>query len=214
VYALAAGSTGGGTGMNLFAGTYGGGVFLSTNSGAHWTEINAGLTNLYVRSLALSGQQLLVGTDGGVFRVAKVDTSWSAVSVGLTASEVSSIAFNGPVVLAGTLFDGVFKRPLSEVLLSAGNTGPEMPGSFRLEQNFPNPFNPATTVEFRIEHAALTDLKVYDLLGREVSALVHGVKAPGIYSVSFDGAGLASGVYYYRLTSGERVATRKMILIR
>jgi hypothetical protein len=96
--------------------------------------------------------------------------------------------------------------------------------SFQLEQNHPNPFNPATTIQFSIVNTQFTILKVYDLLGREVCTLVNEVKDPGTYTVQFsvqggsayggDGAGLASGVYYYRMTAGRNLETRKMLLIR
>lgn len=89
-----------------------------------------------------------------------------------------------------------------------------LPGRVRLEQNYPNPFNPATTVEFRLQNSEPIILKVYDVLGREVAVLVNEVKRPGTYTVSFDGSHLASGVYYYRLTSGRFAETRKMLLLR
>jgi aminopeptidase N len=90
----------------------------------------------------------------------------------------------------------------------------ETPGEFRLEQNYPNPFNPSTTVSFVIGRSSFSSLKVYDVLGREVATLVNEPKQPGEYAIQFDASGLASGVYYYRLSAGSFVSTKKMILIR
>jgi hypothetical protein len=90
----------------------------------------------------------------------------------------------------------------------------ELPGCFSLLQNYPNPFNPATTIEFRIQSSQFVTLKVYDLLGREVAVLVDEQKAPGNYEITFDASRLASGVYMYRLTAGQYVESRKMVLIR
>ena len=86
--------------------------------------------------------------------------------------------------------------------------------NFNFEQNYPNPFNPTTNIRFSITESAKISLKIYDVLGREVSVLVHERKAPGSYAVKLDEAGLASGIYLYRLTAGSFVQARKMILAR
>jgi photosystem II stability/assembly factor-like uncharacterized protein len=96
------------------------------------------------------------------------------------------------------------------------------PETYALEQNYPNPFNPKTGVRFQVpalsgvEGPGVSDVKlvVYDLLGREVTTLVNERKGPGSYEVSFDGAGLSSGVYIYRLTAGSFIQSRKMILLK
>jgi glucose/arabinose dehydrogenase len=95
------------------------------------------------------------------------------------------------------------------------------PTGFSLEQNFPNPFNPGTMIGYTIagtRHEALGNrwvkLAVYDMLGREVAVLVDGPKAPGEYSVQFDGRALVSGVYCYRLEAGQFVGTKAMVLVK
>jgi predicted GH43/DUF377 family glycosyl hydrolase len=95
------------------------------------------------------------------------------------------------------------------------------PKRFVLAQNYPNPFNPVTNIGYSIGGvgdqglgASNVRLVVYDILGREVAVLVNERKAPGTYEVKFDGSGLASGVYFYRLTAGTLVQTRKMMLVR
>jgi len=88
------------------------------------------------------------------------------------------------------------------------------PLEFVLEPNFPNPFNPTTSVPYQLSAIGDVSLKVYDLLGREVAVLVNERKEPGSYTVTFDAAALSSGVYLYRLTAGSFVETRKMILVR
>ncbi len=101
-------------------------------------------------------------------------------------------------------------------IVAPTNVGEEKgkPGEFRLFQNYPNPFNPGTTLSFVIGHVSLVSLKVYDVLGREVAMLVHEVKNPGAYTLQFDASDLASGVYYYRMTSGSFSETKKMLLVR
>jgi len=93
--------------------------------------------------------------------------------------------------------------------------GPQgLPQHFMLAQNYPNPFNPTTVVSYQLSAASNVRLVVYDLLGREVAILVNERIAPGSYSVRFDASGFASGMYIYKLTAGDFVQTRKMLLLK
>lgn len=96
----------------------------------------------------------------------------------------------------------------------ATSVTPEQPFAFNLEQNYPNPFNPKTEIGFRILDFGFVSLSVFDILGREVATLVNEQLQPGAYKVNFDASTLASGVYYYRLTAGNRSANKKMILMK
>ncbi|GMQ82909.1 MAG: hypothetical protein BMS9Abin05_2375 [Rhodothermia bacterium] len=88
------------------------------------------------------------------------------------------------------------------------------PMEFLLHQNYPNPFNPATVIVLSIPERDFVTLKVYDLLGNEIQTLVGKVLNAGTHSVTFDAGQFASGLYLYKLQSGELVKTRKMSLIR
>jgi hypothetical protein len=88
------------------------------------------------------------------------------------------------------------------------------PRQVLLNQNFPNPFNPTTTIRFLIPSRTRVTLTVFDLLGREVATLVDGMQDPGEKTTTFDGSNLASGVYFYRLKAGERIETKKAVLIK
>jgi len=88
------------------------------------------------------------------------------------------------------------------------------PKEFGLSQNYPNPFNPSTTISYQLPAVSHVALKVYDALGREVATLVNEVKWAGSYEVKFDASNLPSGVYFYRLTAGNFVATKKLLLVK
>jgi hypothetical protein len=88
------------------------------------------------------------------------------------------------------------------------------PTHYKLYQNYPNPFNPLTTIRFSIPASGNVTLKIYDILGREVKRLLSEFKSTGTYDVSFNGDGLASGVYFYQLKAGSFIQTKKMILLR
>jgi uncharacterized lipoprotein YddW (UPF0748 family) len=91
---------------------------------------------------------------------------------------------------------------------------PTVIASFQLRQNYPNPFNPSTIISFRLASEQKVALRVYDILGREIRALADGVLGPGEHQYQFDGSGLSSGVYIYRLIAGNFVESRKMQLLR
>ncbi len=86
--------------------------------------------------------------------------------------------------------------------------------SFTLNQNYPNPFNPMTTINFSLPAGKKVALKIYDVLGREVSTLIDSYMGVGRHSVMFNGVGLPSGIYIYRLTVGSLMETRKMLLLK
>jgi len=90
----------------------------------------------------------------------------------------------------------------------------EIPAEFGLLQNFPNPFNPGTQIEFRIARPGRVRLAIFDQLGREVAVLVNEMLEPGVFQRTFDGSGYASGVYYFRMSADGFTATRRMMLLK
>ena len=100
----------------------------------------------------------------------------------------------------------------SEVTLSEQNA--VTIEEYALYQNFPNPFNPSTTITFDLKNAGTVKLNVFDLLGREVAVLMNGYRESGRYQVSFDAAGLPSGVYLYRIETSEFSSIQKMVLMK
>ncbi len=96
----------------------------------------------------------------------------------------------------------------SEKLVSA------KPITFKLEKNYPNPFNPSTTISYQLPKAAYVTLKVYDVLGKEVEELVNENKSAGIYNVTFNADDLPSGLYFYKIEAGKYSAVRKMMLMK
>ena len=105
-----------------------------------------------------------------------------------------------------TFFEGT-------VSLEETNEGIQ-PNSFAVSQNYPNPFNPTTSIEYSVAGNEYVSLRVYDMLGNEISTLVNEVKSPGSYKVSFDGSNLSSGVYFYHFNAGNYSSINKMILLK
>ena len=147
-------------------------------------------------------------------------SSWSPFAGSLSAGHVALTQNYSPSVSADTALavaeaslkaaiDGLV-RSASGVAASGGSTA----ARFALSQNYPNPFNPSTLIGYSVPSAGRVSLNVYDVLGREVATLFEGVRQPGSYTARFDGTGLPSGVYLYRLQSGGMVETRKFVIVR
>lgn len=88
------------------------------------------------------------------------------------------------------------------------------PTNFSLEQNYPNPFNPTTTIEYSLPSRESVVLKIYDSTGREVRTLVDNTQSAGAHSVTLNGTGLASGMYFYQLRAGGSVQAKKLVFIK
>jgi hypothetical protein len=114
-------------------------------------------------------------------------------------------------------FDGnVIKRwkNPAPIISSVSSRGPRVARDFALYQNYPNPFNPTTTIPFTLSKSGFVELKVFNIMGREVTTLISKPLVAGSYHTAFDGSGLASGIYYYRLTLGGQLLTKQMILVK
>jgi hypothetical protein len=94
------------------------------------------------------------------------------------------------------------------------NSNNQVPSSYNLQQNYPNPFNPATKISFSLPKAGIVKLVVYDILGREVAAIVNDYRTAGNYTVDFDASNISSGIYFYTLKSGSFTDTKKMVLMK
>ena len=171
---------------SFFAGGSNKGVYFSDNNGTTWKYV--GLNNVGINFL-------------------------SAVEAGTTSSLEKSAASTAGVY-AVTFIDGIYGFTTSTIPTSVGDEKPQMATSYQLYQNYPNPFNPATNLRFAIADLRFVQLKVYDILGREVAVLVNEQKGPGTYTVEWNAAGFSSGMYFYRLEAGTFVDVKKMLLLK
>ncbi len=102
----------------------------------------------------------------------------------------------------------------NDYITKVQNRFTKLPSEFKLEQNYPNPFNPQTSIKYSLGSAGKVVLIVYDILGKKVTELVNETKKAGVYDIIFDGSKYASGLYFYRLQSGDFIQSRKMLLVR
>jgi hypothetical protein len=90
----------------------------------------------------------------------------------------------------------------------------DVPEDYSISQNYPNPFNPSTEIEFNLPESGLTTLKVFDILGKEITTLVNEQMQAGNYKLTFDASNLPSGIYFYSLHANDFVSTKKMVLLK
>jgi len=151
-----------------------------------------------------------------------VDSTGSWANIQIFRSDVDTVSGSHDVYLkflgTGTQqlfrlnwfrFLSVYDTPTSADILS----GEGKSLTYVLEQNYPNPFNPATSIEFALPESGRVSLKIYDILGREVTTLVDSEKPAGIYKVEFDASSLTSGVYFYQIKAGDFTEAKKMVLL-
>ena len=207
-------------------------LYKTTDAGESWTEVQFP----WADSIIFSRVKFAWGTDVGIVygsghlnytrreafiaRTTNGGESWALQTV--------TVASSGTMLWGGTLLtalDGYLTGGdvlTSSVILHTSNGGANevekwsegIPRIGQLEQNYPNPFNPNTKISYQLPVQSHVTLKVFDVLGREAATLVNGVEEPGYKSVRFDASGLSSGIYFYRLRTGNYIQTKKLLLLR
>jgi len=191
------------------------GFCKSYDFGLNW-EIT-GLLMKSVTAMTVYGDNIIAGTkDSGIYVSTNNGTSWIKKSEGLPSiNTTNNLHIFNNYIYAGIQNQAVWRRPLSELINEIISINPEVPTSFSLEQNYPNPFNPVTNIRYQVSNNKFVTIKVYDLLGKEIAALVNQKQVPGTYDVSWDGSGYSSGMYFYSLfADGVKMDTKRMVLIK
>ena len=125
-------------------------------------------------------------------------------------------ALVGKPLSAGSTITGRVPSYLTPATLPTqlGRVAAEVVADFVLEQNYPNPFNPATVIRYHVPLASHVDVRIFDVIGREVAVLVSADRQPGVYAETWDAAGMPGGMYFCRMVAGATTATMKMVLVR
>ena len=205
IYALAV------KGDTIYAGTFDHGVYVSFNNGVSWSQ--TAMSTGTIHSLAVVGNNVLAGTYGAYLST-NCGANWVAKNDGLslTANFNAFLIFGNNIFAATDLYPLV-RRSLTD-FTGIQNVNNEVPAGYSLSQNFPNPFNPSTVIRFQLPVTGQVVLKVYDVMGREVSLLVNEKLNAGTYSIEWDASQFTSGTYFYKITSGDFSETKKMLLLK
>lgn len=203
-----------------FSGFGAGKIYKTTNGGSNWNNISGDLPDVPVNDGLIyypgySTSVYLVATDVGVFMTSNYGTNWVELAEGLPNTVAMHLDYNdvsGKIIL-GTHGRGTWETSITITSISSNIN--EVPKSFALMQNYPNPFNPNTKIQFSIKEKGLVTIKVYNIIGKEISTLVNKNFNAGNYNFTFYGDNYASGMYLYSLfVNGIRIDTKKMMLIK
>jgi hypothetical protein len=164
---------------------------------------NGNTDNLY-STTGSNGSYLITNLDAGSYAIA-------ADKIGFNSAALNNITIDYSL--------GIFNSNNANLVLSDNTvtdvqTNPVLHGNFELGQNYPNPFNPSTIIKYSIPANSFVQIRVYDVIGREVSTLVKAQMNAGTYNVTFNADNMPSGIYFYRIEAGNFVQTRKMILLK
>jgi hypothetical protein len=167
-----------------------------------------------IRSIAFADENngWVVANNGRIYRTTDGGDHW-AMESDINGNSLFGIRFADPKRGWAVGTGGAILHFNNTPVSVAADRRVEFPQRFALKQNYPNPFNPSTTIKFELLKASQVSLAVYDILGREVSVLMNERRDAGVHEVKFDGSNLAGGVYFYRLSAGTYVQTRKLILL-
>jgi hypothetical protein len=169
------------------------------------------LGTLLLVPLVVHGQQSVVLMS--TFDAGAVSAKGSGTALrGSFGGTVSGLATRGGGAVSQS---GLFSfLALGRYVTSAGTEESPVPAEFFLWQNFPNPFNPSTTIRYALPNTSYVTLTVYNTLGQQVALPQNGEQEAGHHEVKFDGRNLASGVYFYRIRAGDFVETKRLLLMR
>lgn len=222
-------------GLFINTDSIGGGMYVTTNGGGVWQRRHNGLPNLVgtlPRSAIIrygSSTEFFVGlgsgtnTNIGIYRSTDMGLSWSSFNNGLMLNTYTVRAIDFKTTGDTTIYTGVAHPTLTSGQgvfeyswppLGINDPISNIPSEFSLSQNYPNPFNPQTNIEFAIPVNSFVQLKVFNAVGKEIKELVSRQMDRGNYSINFDGTDLSSGVYFYKLNSGDFISVKKMLLIK
>jgi hypothetical protein len=196
-------------------------IARSTNGGSSFSTVNTGTgITAYCNMKWVYGTNVCYLTSNtGASGCARKSTDGGLTWVTQTTNSITGITHMELIYVSGTVYayavagDGSVIK-LVDNLVGVNNGNTNTPSDYKLEQNYPNPFNPTTTINYSLPKASQVTLKIYDMLGNEVMAVVNEYKNAGNYSASVDASSLASGVYFYKMETGTFKESRKMIVVK
>jgi len=192
-----------------------GSIWISTNSGGNWSRKQLFANNrMGYYALVLKDNNILVGCDSGVVLSRDNGVNWVMKSEGLNNNmrTASKLFYANNYVFASVSAE-LWRRPYLDAII-VRKISEQVPVKYSLSQNFPDPFNPSTTIQYTVPTKGLVTLTVYDLLGREVASLVNETQTPGTYAMDWNAGNNPSGVYFYRLQTNTFTATKRMVLVK
>lgn len=195
-------------------------IFRSDNGGDSWVDLQKFLPDVPFQSVAVdpfNTNIVYAGCDFGLFASTDKGTNWFSFNNGMNdATIVTDITFSikNKKVRASTHGNGVYQTDMLSNTISSAEEN-SFPEKFVLYQNFPNPFNPKTTIKYAIPKTDFVNISLHTILGDKIADLVDEVQQQGIYSINLHSYNLSSGIYFYKMKTGSGyTSTKKLIIIK
>lgn len=190
-------------------------ILFSSDAGQNWTIQNSPtIEDLDGVRFKDASTGWIAGDDGKIFETTDGGVNWEPIGEGITGEYLKSVDVteDGKVFACG--YSGVVVRygPIFPALISDKTTN--LPEDFRLGQNFPNPFNPVTTIEYQIPHSCRTKIVVYNALGQEVANLIDEEKMAGTFRLTWDASNMPAGIYFIKMAAENFSSVRKVLFIK
>ena len=205
-------------------------ILQTTDFGQNWQDISGfsestdgtstrGFPDVAVYDLLVmphAPHVMWAATDVGLFQTKSHGNEWNYAHNGLPAVSVFRLKYRDDEIVAATHGRGVWSVPWGEIDVSIESDDfSELPKSFSLEPNYPNPFNPTTTITFSVPEEARVRLTVFDVIGRRIAVLTDQAYTAGVHELNWDASAHASGIYFYRMeAAGKLIQTQKMTLVK
>ncbi|MBS4027197.1 MAG: T9SS type A sorting domain-containing protein [Ignavibacteriales bacterium] len=192
-------------------------IFRTTNAGETWNAISSNLPEAPVNDVIVDPEldsTLYAATDVGVFVTNNLGNTWEVLGNNLPNVVVNDLVFHNDTrtLVAATYGRSMYKINVASV--TSVKSEELKVKSFSLSQNFPNPFNPTTIIRFTMHESRLTTLKIYDIMGKEITTLLSQNLPAGEHEVEWNASNAPSGIYFSRLQVAEKVVTVKMVLVK
>jgi photosystem II stability/assembly factor-like uncharacterized protein len=186
----------------------------TTDGGSSWPIINSGTSvNLQKAAYISSSIAYITGLNGVILKSTDAGATWLQQQSGTGQVLKDVLGFeNDLALICGG--NGTILRTTNGGLTAINQQSNEIADSYSLSQNYPNPFNPSTKIRFSLPVHGFTKVTVYNSLGKEAAVIVNEALNAGSYQVNWNAAGFTSGVYYYRIVSGNFSDTKKMLLLK
>ena len=185
------------------------GINRSTNNGLNWEQV---LFNKNVVSVFSQNDGIVLAASDSMYLSYNYGDNWTSIYQPIgNANYVTDIKRQNYEYFFGTNRMGLYKV---DIITSVKDENNGVFSSYQLFQNYPNPFNPFTIIKFSMPFSDFVQIKVYDIVGKQLQMLVNDYKQAGTYEVEFNSTDLPSGVYFYRMTASDFSETKKMLLLR
>lgn len=198
-------------------------LFRTTNKGQSWTDISSNLPDAPINAFDIDPQRpnvLFVGNDVGPYVSFNSGQSWEFLGTGFPMVSVYDFKIHPTAyyLVAGTHARSMYKIDLTQVVgINSGVSS--IAEGYALNQNYPNPFNPVTNISYTISNSDDVSIKIFDMTGKEIRTLLNKFQNKGSYSLVWNGtdnsgSSVGSGVYFYRLQSGNFSETKRMVFVK